>query len=66
MRFTVHGVEYTFQGSESLFPADDLASQYIGGYKALNAPFLRKRKYFSQNANTLPPKLSCETKIDNI
>lgn len=39
--FELDGVEYRFRGSFSLLPADNLASQYLGGYKALNAA-LRK------------------------
>ena len=33
MTFTAHGSNYTFRGAVSLFPADNLASQYVGGYK---------------------------------
>lgn len=44
MTFTVRGSEYTFRGTVSLFPADNLASQYIGGYKALNAALRKCRQ----------------------
>ena len=42
--FCIRGSEYTFRGTISLFPADNLASQYVGGYKALNAA-LRKCRH---------------------
>jgi hypothetical protein len=42
--FTVRGADYTFHGTVSLFPADNLASQFVGGYKALNAA-LRKCRH---------------------
>ena len=44
MKFAINGSEYTFRGSVSLFPADNLASQFVGGYKALNAA-LRKCRH---------------------
>ena len=44
MKFTVHGAEYMFRGTVSLFPADNLASQYVGGYKALNAALRKCRQ----------------------
>ena len=44
MTLAVGGSEYTFRGTISLFPADNLASQYIGGYKALNAALRKCRK----------------------
>lgn len=44
MTFTIDGVEHTFRGTVSLFPADNLASQYIGGYKALNAALRKCRQ----------------------
>ena len=37
----IEGVTYNFRGSVALVPADNLASQSIGGYKALNSA-LRK------------------------
>jgi len=40
----VGGSEYTFRGTISLFPADNLASQYIGGYKALNSTLRKCRQ----------------------
>ena len=42
--FKLHGSQHTFRGTITLFPADNLASQYIGGYKALNAA-LRKCRH---------------------
>ena len=44
MQLVVDGVEHTFHGSMSLVSADNLASQELGGYKALNAA-LRKCRY---------------------
>ena len=34
-------------GTVSLFPADNLASQYVGGYKALNAALRKCREYLA-------------------
>lgn len=39
--FQLGEAEYTFNGSFALIPGDNLASQYLGGYKAL-ASALRK------------------------
>lgn len=41
MSFDLGGVEYTFNGTISVLPGDNLASQYLGGYKGL-ASALRK------------------------
>ena len=37
MTYDINGCQYTFRGTLTLIPADNLASQYLGGYKALNA-----------------------------
>ena len=42
--FTLKDAEYTFRGTVSLFPADNLASQFVGGYKALNAALRKCRQ----------------------
>ena len=39
--FQLGEAEYTFNGTFALIPGDNLASQYLGGYKAL-ASALRK------------------------
>lgn len=39
--FDLGGTEYVFQGTLSLVPGDNLASQFLGGYKGL-ASALRK------------------------
>ena len=39
--FVIEGVTYNFRQSLALVPADNLASQSIGGYRALNSA-LRK------------------------
>ena len=41
MSFHVNGTEYIFKGTLTLVPGDNLASQYLGGFKAL-ASALRK------------------------
>ncbi len=41
---TVDGEEHTFRGTIVMVPGDNLASQYLGGYKALNAA-LRKCRH---------------------
>ena len=38
------GVEYNFNGTITLIPGDNLASQYLGGYKSL-ASALRKCRH---------------------
>ena len=40
----IDGCPYKFRGTITLIPADNLASQYLGGYKALNAA-LRKCRH---------------------
>lgn len=35
--FTIGGIQQTFRGSIAVVTADNLASQLIGGFKALNA-----------------------------
>lgn len=42
--FNIKGRTYNFNGSLALIPADNLASQSIGGYKALNSA-LRKCRH---------------------
>ncbi len=44
MTFDIRGCQYKFYGTLTLVPADNLASQYLGGYKALNAA-LRKCRH---------------------
>ena len=44
MQLVVDGVEMCFRGSISVVSADNLASQELGGFKALNAA-LRKCRY---------------------
>ena len=44
MEFLIDGTTYNFRGSIALVVADNLASQSIGGYKALNSA-LRKCRY---------------------
>lgn len=39
----VDGNEYTFKGTLVVVPGDNLASQYLVGYKALNAAFRKCR-----------------------
>lgn len=46
--FVIEGVQYSFRGTLTLVPADNLASQYLGGYKALNAA-LRKCRHCLAN-----------------
>ena len=41
MTFCINGVDYSFNGTLSLVPGDNLASQYLGGFKSL-ASALRK------------------------
>lgn len=41
MTFNLGGVDYNFNGTITLVPGDNLASQYLGGYKGL-ASALRK------------------------
>ena len=40
----VDGIEYIFKGTIALVPGDNLASQYLGGYKALNAALRKCRQ----------------------
>ncbi len=42
--FDIDACQYTFRGTLTLIPADNLASQYLGDYKALNAA-LRKCRH---------------------
>lgn len=44
VEFFINGTEYTFRGTLSVIPGDNLASQYLGEYKALNAA-LRKCRH---------------------
>ena len=44
MDFSIGGQVYNFRGSLALVSADNLASQYIGGYKALHSA-LRKCRH---------------------
>lgn len=40
----INGTEYTFNGTLSLIVGDNLASQYLGGYKGLSSA-LRKCRH---------------------
>lgn len=40
----VDGIEYILKGTIALVPGDNLASQYLGGYKALNAALRKCRQ----------------------
>lgn len=40
----IGGEKYTFKGTVSLVPADNLASHYLGGYKSLSSA-LRKCRH---------------------
>jgi len=44
VKFVIDGNEYTFRGTLVLFPGDNLASQYLGGYKALSAALRKCRQ----------------------
>lgn len=44
MVFELNGSEYRFRGTVTLVPGDNLASQYLGGYKGL-ASALRKCRH---------------------
>ncbi len=44
MSLVIGASNYVFRGTLSLVPADNLASQFLGGYKALNAA-LRKCRH---------------------
>lgn len=40
----INGQHYTLRGTLSLVPGDNLASQYLGGYKALNSALRKCRQ----------------------
>ena len=42
--FEIDGSEYTFSGTFTIIPGDNLASQYLGGYKSL-ASAMRKCRH---------------------
>lgn len=42
--FHLDGAEYTFNGTFTLIPGDNLASQYLGGYKALASALQKCRQ----------------------
>ncbi len=54
--FVIEGVTYNFRGSLALIPADNLASQFIGGYKALNAA-LRKCRHCMATGDSMRCKV---------
>ena len=56
--FTLDGHTYNFRGSLALVPADNLASQYIGGYKALNSA-LRKCRHCMAVKETMSQQVQC-------
>ena len=54
--FVIKGNTYNFRGSLALLPADNLASQFIGGYKALNSA-LRKCRHCMATGETMSHKV---------
>ncbi len=44
MVFELNGSEYCFKGTVTLVPGDNLASQYLGGYKSLARALRRCRQ----------------------
>lgn len=42
--FNVGGVDYVFNGTLSLIPGDNLASQYLGGFKGLSSALRKCRQ----------------------
>lgn len=42
--FEIHGTNYTFNGTLSLIPGDNLASQYLGGFKAFSSALRKCRQ----------------------
>lgn len=53
----VDGIEYNFKGTIALVPGDNLASQFLGGYKALNAA-LRKCRHCMATVEDMNSKVS--------
>lgn len=43
MKFSLQQKEYTFQGILSVLPGDNLASNYLGGYKSLSSALWKCR-----------------------
>lgn len=58
--FQLGGTEYTFNGSFALIPGDNLASQYLGGYKAL-ASALRKCRQCMAVDDGMQSEVGCIT-----
>lgn len=52
----IDGAPYNFRGSLALLPADNLASQFIGGYKALNSA-LRKCRHCMATGESMSLKV---------
>lgn len=44
MTFNINGTNYSFRGTLSVIPGDNLASQYLGGFKSLSGA-LRKFRH---------------------
>ena len=42
--FEIDGQEYTFRGTLTIVPGDNLASQYLGGYKSLSGALRKCRQ----------------------
>ena len=47
----IDGQQYTFRGTLTLVPADNLASQYLGGYKSLSAALRKCRHCMAVDAD---------------
>ena len=55
----IDGITYNFRGSIALVPADNLASQSIGGYKALNSA-LRKCRFCMAVSESMCSEVHCK------
>ena len=44
-------MEYVFRGTISLIPGDNLASQYLGGYKGLSSALRKCRQCMAVDSN---------------
>ena len=54
----INGKLYTFRGTVSIVPADNLASHYLGGYKSLSSA-LRKCRHCMATADDNMAKKVC-------
>lgn len=52
----MNGIEYNLKGTIALVPGDNLASQFLGGYKALNAA-LRKCRHCMATVEDMKTKV---------